>query len=104
VVGIQLDVRRGAEEGEVVDEAVHLVRNGTAAGVDRSNQGNWPMTLEDVTYGGPTDTWGTSWTPTDLNSPMFGLSIAPRLTVKTGNDRAHIDSVHATVFYVGHCD
>ena len=64
----------------------------------------WPLTLSHVTYGGPDDTWGLSWTAGNLQSSSFGVSIQARYTDTAGDDRAHIDSVRVTIFYSAMCD
>jgi hypothetical protein len=104
VVGIQFDVQRNSDEGETVDVAVQVLQNGAPAGTDHSQTGSWPSSLTYTTYGGRSDTWGVSLTPADVRSSGFGLLIAPKITATKGNDRAHIDSVRATVYYADRCD
>jgi hypothetical protein len=104
VTGIQFDLQHNSDQGETVDDAVQVLLNGVPMGTDHSAAGPWPSALTDTTYGGRTDTWGVSWTPADVRSSGFGLSIAPKFTATKGNDRAHIDSVHATVFYRAGCN
>jgi hypothetical protein len=104
VIGIQFDLQRDSFDGETVDAAVQVLRNAAPVGVDHSQSGPWPQTLKSTTYGGRSDTWGVSWTPADMNAGGFGLSVAPKITATKGNDRAHVDSVRATVFYSSPCD
>ena len=104
VVGIQFDLLRGSEQGETIDSSVQVLRSGSPVGVDRSQPGAWPSPLAPSTYGGQSDTWGASWTPADVRDTGFGLAIAPKFTATKGNDRAHIDSVRATVYYTNRCD
>ena len=68
IVGIQLDVVRAAARGEAIDEAVQLMRGGAPVGVDHGQPAPWPTTLASVSYGGPNDTWGVSWTVADVRS------------------------------------
>jgi hypothetical protein len=104
VVGIQFDLQRSSEQGEAADFSVQVLRNGAPVGADRSQPGAWPATFTPTTYGGRSDAWGMSWIPADVRSAGFGLAIAPKFTATKGNDRAHVDSVRATVYYTQRCD
>jgi hypothetical protein len=104
VVGIQFDVSRNADQGEAVDDSVRVLRGGMPVSIDHAQSTPWPKSLAVGTYGGPNDTWGIAWRAADVTSSGFGVSIAPRFTATTGNDRAHVDSVKATVYYVSNCE
>jgi hypothetical protein len=52
-----------------------------------------------VTYGGPTDRWGESWTAASVNDPGFGAAIQTRYTFTAGNNDAGVDAVRITVYY-----
>ena len=54
-----------------------------------------------VDYGGPTDTWGTTWTPQEVNDPGFGAALRTRYGDFSGNNDAGVDSMRITVRY---CD
>ncbi len=100
VTGIQFDVHRNADDGFAVDDSIEIVKGGVAVGDEHATSQPWSQDLEDVTYGGPQDTWGVPWGAADLRSSGFGISVAPKYTgPSAGNDRAHIDSVRARVFY-----
>ena len=98
--GIAVDIRRSSDSGLVVDGLIQLLQNGAVAGTNHAKTGSWPMTLTYETYGGPGDTWGLTLTAADLRASDFGLSISPRYTDVSGNDRGYVDAVRATVFYV----
>jgi hypothetical protein len=102
--GIAFDIRRNADSQSAVDQSVQVLRNGAPVGLEHRRVGAWPATLTYATYGGPTDTWGVAWTPVDLRASGFGISVAARYTAASGNDRAHVDSVHAIVYYTRACD
>jgi hypothetical protein len=104
IVGVQFAVRKNADDGFAVDDSVRALKDGTPVGVDHHQPGAWSKDLTYVTYGGPTDTWGVNWQVQDIRAQGFGLSIAARYTDTSGNDRAHIDSVRATVFYRTACN
>jgi hypothetical protein len=104
VVGIQFDVRRNADDAEATDDSIQIVRNGVPVGPNHAKAGIWPHVLTYQTYGGQTDTWGVAWGAADIRDASFGLSTSAKFTAASGNDRAHIDSVTATVFYTPRCD
>jgi hypothetical protein len=104
IVGIEFNVRRNADSGLAQDAAVRLLKDGVAVGVDHRSADSWPMTLTYTTYGGPADTWGAGLTAADLRASGFGLALAPRYIGTAGNDRAHVDSVQARVYFVVPCD
>jgi hypothetical protein len=103
IQGVQFSVRREATSGLAVDESVQILKNGAPVGLEHRLTGAWPTTLTYATYGGPTDTWGVSWTAADIRAAGFGLSIAPRYTSSFGNERAYVDSVRAVVFFTPAC-
>jgi hypothetical protein len=105
ILGVQFRVRRNADDGFAVDDAIRVMKDGLPVGTDHHQSASWPKTLAYTTYGGPADSWDVDWQPADFSSTGFGISIAPRYTSPTdGNDRAHIESVRATVFYTDSCN
>lgn len=90
--GIKVDFRRTAE-GTVSDQAVTLPK-GTA-----KNNGAWPLGNTDgpyilTTYGGATDTWGATWSASDVNATTFSVTLDI-----AGNGDGHADSLGVTVYY-----
>lgn len=105
ILGVTFDVRRATTSGNAVDEKVRILRNGSEVGTDHLNSEPWPTSLAYTTYGSAYDTWGIQWGPSDVRSSGFGISIAPRYTgPSSGNERAYIDSVQASVFYTAQCE
>jgi hypothetical protein len=105
ILGIRFMVRRNADDGSAVDDVVRVLKEGAAVGLDRSQTQAWPRLLSYAEYGGPTDNWGVAWQPEEIRAAEYGISVAPRYTgPSAGNDRAHIDSVRATVFYTASCE
>jgi hypothetical protein len=97
--GIQFEVRRSADEPQVFDDSVRLLRDGRAVGTEHRRTDAWPASLAYATYGGPTDTWGEIWTPADIQAAGFGIAVAARWGVPDSNARAYIDYVRATIYY-----
>jgi len=104
VDGIKCEVERRRTAGTITDVAVHPVKAGviqTALGKTRVEV--WDTTDEVVSYGGPNDLWGTTWTPADINSSGFGVAIVVRKT-DAGAGNAEIDAVWVTVYYTRRSD
>lgn len=92
ITGIEVAIARSAD-GTVADDAIALTKGAPKAG------GAWPpggasLSFATATYGGPTDTWGTTWTADEIASPDFRVS----LRVK-GFGIGRVDSVAVTVSY-----
>lgn len=67
----------------------------TKAGTD-----TWPTsTPAYVSYGGPTDLWGQSWTASDINNSGFGAQIAAVSTTGGTSSTAFIDAIRIKVWY-----
>lgn len=87
IQGIQVTVYRGSNRvNSVNDVTVKAVKAGTAVGTNKAVGGFWPQILWNsyiipitggvpITYGGPTDLWGTSWAASDINNAGFGFSM-----------------------------
>lgn len=86
ITGIQVVVNRCAiRVNSVSDVTVKLVKAGAAVGNNKAASGFWPYGPSvnyliastggtPITYGSPTDLWGTTWTPAQINDPTFGLN------------------------------
>lgn len=84
--GITVDIRRyrsGGDVGHVIyDVEVKLLKNNIVSGNNKADTTtNWPMSLATKTYGGSTDLWGTTWTPSDINSSNFGIVLSVQINV-----------------------
>lgn len=101
VRGIAFTVDRSADDDNASDQSVRVLRGGEPIGIDRGSPEPWPQTFTPMTYGGPTDTWGASWSPADVEAADFGIEITPQYLLSTGNDSVDIDSVGVTVYYGG---
>ncbi|MEZ6048647.1 MAG: putative Ig domain-containing protein [Planctomycetaceae bacterium] len=59
---------------------VQISKNGTtSSGNPGTTTGTWQG--GQVVYGGSTDLWGTTWSPSDINSSNFGVLVAPDLSL-----------------------
>lgn len=98
VTGIEVHVERSSPIMLTSDNAVRIVRGGMIGSADRALPGNWPSTGAEavVTYGGPADLWGESWTAADINDSGFGAAVSARVSAV---DTALIDHIAITVHY-----
>lgn len=95
-------------DGIPADNAVRLVKDAAVAGDDKSKPDGWSTGDTSISYGSPSDVWGLSWTPADMNSapgvinnPNFGAVISIKKIVGSASSvaPAQIDSVRMTVYY-----
>jgi hypothetical protein len=80
------------------DNAVRLVKAGSIETTDRSSGSTWQTGLNYIQYGGTSDLWGDTWTPSDINSAGFGAAISAK-TTSAVNRTFSIDWVRITVYY-----
>jgi MBG domain (YGX type)/Bacterial Ig-like domain (group 3) len=100
--GITLDINRqsSAHNPSIIDNVVSLVKSGNVVGDNKASTSAWPLSSVIFSYGGPTDLWGTTWTPNDINSPDFGAVLAIYRQNNGNNDRTGmVDSMQITVYY-----
>jgi hypothetical protein len=83
----------------ISDNAVYLVFNNTFTGDNKAvTSTTWPNILGTAVYGGPTDLWGATWTPAQINDPGFGAALSV-LKESNGNRTALVDTIQITVDY-----
>lgn len=63
--------------------------------------GTWTNVPVTETYGSPTDLWGTTWTPAQINASSFGLSVQVDIDTSgsSGNILAEVNDFLVTVYY-----
>lgn len=103
ITGIEVSINRMSDSHNpnVVDNVVSLVKAGAIVGDNKAIPIiPWPITLTAATYGGPTDLWGVTWTPADVNSPNFGVVLAVYRDNHGNKARdAVVDSMQITVYF-----
>lgn len=100
ILGIQVEWRKRRDVGggcTMSDSGVYLLKASSTVGSDKST-GCWGTSYGYSTYGGPTDLWGTTWTPAQINSSSFGASLSAH---DTGGNlySLYIDHVRILVYY-----
>lgn len=59
----------------MTENSIKIVKGGVISGNNKSTGSSWLLDANWTTksYGGPSDLWGVSWTPADINSSTFGM-------------------------------
>jgi hypothetical protein len=96
--GITVEIERSDLSARVKDNIVRLYKNGTGlVGDNKAITGpSWPNTDTYQSYGGATDTWGTTWTATDINDAGFGVWLS---ATNASNSTGRVDHIRITVAY-----
>ena len=101
--GIEIEIERAgsgpASTESILDQELRLTKTGAVIGMDKSSGSYWPTSLgTPVTYGGPTDLWGATWTATEVNDDLgFALRVNSDLGAPAN---AEVDYVTVTVYHV----
>jgi hypothetical protein len=100
ITGIEVEIlqRVNSPGGGIHDSILVLSLNGNPMGNNKAATGfNWYDVPTPAFYGDSADTWGYSWTPSDVNDPTFGLQY---LITNTSYDQtASVDRLLMTVYY-----
>lgn len=99
VVGIQFSPERSATlTSGVEDTQVRLLKADTPTGDNKAAAGQWPTSDTTQNYGGAADLWGTTWTPQEVNDPLFGAALSASALVGV---TSAVDACPMTVTYLG---
>lgn len=105
IQGIQVDVKcesQGGGGGQSIDNAVFLLKAGAQAGANQATGSNLPTgALAYVTYGGPSNLWGTTWTQSDINNANFGVIWQAKNTNGVSSSDPLVDAIRITITYTG---
>lgn len=89
--------------GTVSTNTVQLRKSGVGAvGTNKATATAWGTTYTSVTFGGATDLWGTTWTPSEINDTYFGLYLLLTINCSTSSslaNTAYIDYITLEVAY-----
>jgi hypothetical protein len=97
IAGIRFDVTHKSRGWPVVDAAMRAVKATTIGTADRSSATSW-ASFETVSYGGPSDLWGQTWSATDISSTTFGIALAARAVTSGMAGEVLAGPVRATVY------
>lgn len=99
--GIVVEIRRACSVASSVEDTEVILLGGSGTSSNYAAAGYWTGSgWEVITYGGPTDKWGKTWTDTDINDSAFGVS---HECTNSGNPFAagQIEYIRITVYYTG---
>lgn len=103
VIGVEVQISRSAKfgTGDIIDNEVRLTTNVAAnpipiIGDNKAKAGIWQTDPATITYGGSSDTWGYSWTPSDVNNSRFGVLLS---VTSSASDTAFVNSIQGIVYY-----
>lgn len=92
--------RNGGTTGAIRDAIVRLYKAGTLTGDDKADTAtNWATADDTFAYGGASDLWGTTWTPSDINNANFGVGFAITGSTGSTNRVANVDNLRVIVYY-----
>ena len=99
VNGIVVEVEKSTTlSTSITDNSVKIVKGGSITGTELASASQWATADAYATYGTATELWGTTWTPTDINSGNFGIVISGVAAVAA---TAQIDHVRISIYYTG---
>lgn len=95
--GIEVEIER-SDINNAKDNYIGIIKGGTVGSEDKSLNPAW-SSEEYIVYGSSTDLWSETWTPADLNSSDFGISISVKKQGGGANPQPIIDHIRITVHY-----
>jgi len=103
ITGIKVEIERKATQNSdlVKDNKIQLVKAGTIQSTNKATTTTWPTSDAVASYGGSSDLWSGSWTPSDINDSGFGVAIeaATKNVVMSNTETASVDHIKITVYY-----
>ncbi|WP_291131078.1 PKD-like domain-containing protein [Flavobacterium sp. UBA7682] len=99
--GIELQVERNTSNTSggrfANDNTVRLIRGGTVLGDNKAVATNYGTSFAVITYGSPTDLWGTTWTVAQINANNFGAAFS--VNIGGGTQTVAVDFMRIIVYY-----
>jgi hypothetical protein len=108
ICGIEVHIEKSATDlllgfTSVKDDSVCIIKGGIRiTGTNLSQNIQWSEDNDAISnYGHNTELWGTSWTPTDINSSNFGVAISAQVQGIVGlRPEVRVDYISITVYYL----
>ncbi len=99
VDGIEVNVERKKEGGNIEDLSIRLTKDGENNFVGNAKDaGSWPNSDQTETYGNSGDAWGASFTPGEVNASGFGVGISAE-NQSGASKKAYVDNVTIKVYH-----
>lgn len=100
LVEIKRRVSSAGNVGAARDEFLYLLKGGAFVGGNHKGTATaWPVSAAYASYGGPTDLWGLTWTPEEINSTGFGVTFGAYFVPSGVATNVEIDTVRITVYF-----
>lgn len=102
ISGIAVKIGRYAGNTDIRDDIVRLVKGGSITGDNKAATGTtWAHSgsVEEASYGGSSDLWGTTWTYSEINASDFGVVLSAKNYDPTAPN-LYVDYMQITVTYV----
>ena len=100
ILGILTEVNRNpGNPNAVVDSTVRLFDGATTVGSNQAIAFPWANGFNYQSYGGPSDLWGSAWTPALINGAAFGLYFKIYNSSANVVATVSVDHVRMTVYY-----
>lgn len=103
ISGIVVEIDRRDFAGAASDNRVQLAKGTAFANLVGNNKADtaldWPGTSTVKSYGGTTDLWGATWTPTEINASSFAVFLS--VQADAANTDVGVDFIRVTVHYTG---
>lgn len=97
ILGVEFTVLKSGDN-TINDSGVFITKDNSRVDIDKSISGPWPVEESGALYGGSTDIWGTTWTPSDFNNNKVGLLFSAVNAGPSGNT-GYVDHIDMTVYY-----
>jgi hypothetical protein len=99
-ITVEIEQKRNNNNGTVMDASILSIKSGVAGGTDQNAGATWPISDTYKTYGGSSNLWGQTWTPSDINASNFGVECSAEVTGGSSTSTvASIDHVRITIDY-----
>ena len=99
VNGIRVDMERSDPNQITADYMVQIVKGGMVTGNNMAGGTLFPVSDGSISYGGPTNLWGESFSYKDIDNNNFGVAISVRRMSDLGITDGRIDHIQITVYY-----
>ena len=93
--------QKAGTAASIYEHTINILKNGSVPGGsdNKSTTAVWSTTEGFVSYGSPSDLWGATWTPADINDVDTGFAIRCQYNGAYSGDTAYVDSMDMTVYY-----
>ncbi|HWY12449.1 MAG TPA: T9SS type A sorting domain-containing protein [Bacteroidia bacterium] len=100
ILGIEVNIIREAPAiNTIMDTTVMLLMNGVTQSLNNKSSVSWPATYTNQVYGGPSNLWGLTWTPADINNPATAVRLGVYNQSTVSVSGVNVDFISMTVYY-----